>query len=440
MNANCQQERYDVQINDLLPQVLKKWRIILLIGIIMAVLFGLFRVTPLYNIVSSDALYSGDAAERELLQKSVSRLQSEVALKEQELKESIYYNLEPSMITRGYISYYVDAPLNIESLGYQRSLVSLYAAYFNSGEIYNKVANKLNEFIKPVYLSQIVKVETKEPSSFNIYVMGTNKKQADEIMQLLKQEIKNKQSEFSNLVVDHTVRLVFENIEVVSDSDVMDDQIFQNQRYEALKTELSDKIYQLQSIEPSANTTINTFVIGLKFALIGFFVGIALTIMYFSIIVILFNKIISRKQIINICKLDVVGEFIQEKYKKNKIDVLISKLADEPYNMPKEETNLVIANNIKAMSKSKKILIVGCKAVTNIEKIHDGISSCSLLKDYDISFSNKALSHNETLENVIAAGSVIIILKRNKTSLDELQNVICTIDNYKKDLVGVILT
>lgn len=441
MNTKRENEFYEVTLSDLLSFALKQWRKILLVGIIIALGFGLFKFIPLYYGSNGDNLNPTEVAEKKILQKTIEETKAAISKLEKEQNESIYYNLEPSLITKGFISYYVDTPIKDVDLGYERNLVACYLDYFISGEIYGQISSQLSEYIKPEYLLQIVEVEFEGRSTFTIYVLGSNEKQTNEIMKLLKQELSRKKLEFSNIVTDHTISLITENIVVVSDSKVMDDQIFQLERIEALKTKLSEKESQLQTIETAAITKFDALFIGLKFGLIGLLVGIASAIMiYFSVAVILLNKIISRQQIINNFKIDVLGEFIQEKYKRRKIDVFVSKLVGEPYDMNNEDINLVIANNIIAMAKSKKVLVAGCKDVTDTEKIFEGISSCKILKDYEISFSNKSFSHHETLENVSDVGSVIIILKRNRTSLDELQNTICTIDNYNKDFVGVILS
>ncbi len=442
MNTNCENKFYDITIYDLFPLVLKKWRKILLIGLIVAVVFGLYKFIPLLNIANNDQLLATQVIEKELLQDSINEIQEEVNLKEKELKESIYYNLEPSMITKGIVSYYIDAPIQDEALGFQSDLVYLYVDYFNSGEIYKVVAKQLSDDIKPVYLSQIIKAEangTNAPSSFNIFVMGASSKQTNEILQLIKQEINNKQSEFSNLVSEHTSKLTSENIVVVSDSKVLDDQNFQTNRYEALKTELNDKKSQLQNIEAQVNTIKDAVISGLLYSLIGLLAGIVLAMIYYFITVNLSNNIKSRKQIIINYGLEVLGELIQKNNKSNRLDMLISKLAREPYGLSTEEINRIIANNIIAMSKSKNILIVGCKDIINTEIIFEGISSCDILMDYKVGFSDKPLHTSETLSNVLKCDSIILIVKKNKTSLDELQNAIHTVNKYNKDLVGTIL-
>lgn len=446
MNKNCENSFYDITINDLMPLILKQWRKILFIGIIIAVAFGLYRFIPLYYTANSYHISPTNVEENEakkkLLQESVEKLQSEVDLKETELAESIYYNLEPSMITTGIISFYIDTPIKDEALGYQKNLVSSYISYFDSGEIYNIIANQLNEYIKPNYLAQIVQAKTDygtSPSSFNVYVMGSNKNQIDEILQLIKQEVYNKKSEVSSIVTAHSINLVSENITVISDEKVMEDQQFQIESFAALKLKLDEKKSELQNIEAQPITKKDALLAGLKFSLLGLLCGTALAMAYFSVVVIFSNKIKSRKQIINNYNIEVLGELYQEHKNNNKFDVFVSKLAGEPYGISKVEIYRIVANNIIAMSKSKKLLIVGCKDISDSRDIFDGISSCDILKNYEISCNVKSFSNSETLANILNYGSVIMMVKKNKTSLEELHNAIHIVESYKKDFVGVIL-
>jgi hypothetical protein len=446
MNTNCDNKFYDVTISDLIPLILKQWRKIFLIGIMIAVAFGLFKLIPIYiaadNFEKNPASVTKYEEEKKLLQGSIKKTQSEIEFKENELKESIYYNLEPTMITRGFISFYIDTPMIDKDFGYQQNLVNFYVSYFESGEICNNIATQLDEYIKPEYLTQLVKTKTDYAnglSSFNIYVMGSNRDQTYEIMQLIKQAVYDKKDDVSSILTEHTISMISEDITVVSDAKVKKDQLFQSEGLEALKSKLNDKKSLLQNIESTYVTKKDALLSGLIFGLIGLIFGMVLSMVYYAVVVIFSSKIKTRNQIESNYGVDVLGEFVQKHKKFNKLDALISNLSKEPYDFTKEETNRIIANNMIAMSKSKKILIVGCKDIPNVNQICDGISSCKILMDYELSFIDKPLSNSETLATMLNCGSVIIIAKKNKTTLEELQNAIHIVDNYKKDFVGVIL-
>lgn len=439
MNTNCENkfdnETIDMTISDLIPLTLKRWRKILLTGIIIAVALGMVKFIPLYNA----ATVTDNEDANKLVQKSVEQIQSQINLKENELKESIYYNLEPSIVTSGFISFYIDTPSQDVGLGDQKNLVNSYVTYFDSGEIYNTIANQLSDYIKPEYLAQIVQAKADYENglnSFNVYVMGSNKEQVNNIMQLLKQEVYNKKTEVSSIVSEHSIRLVSENVTVITDPQITIDKQFQTDSINNLKTKLEEKKSELKTIV----TKKHALVTGLIFSLIGLLCGIALSATYYFVVIAFSNKVKSRNQMINHYGLDVLGEFNQEHKSNNKLDVIISKLAGEPYDISRGEMNLIIATNIMAMSKSKKILIVGSKCISNIEKIFDDIATCHVLKDYNIRMNDKPINNAETLANVLNYDSVIVIVKKNKTSLGELKNFIYKIEKYKKDFVGVILT
>ncbi len=446
MNTNCDNKFYDVTINDLIPLTLRHWRKILLVGIVIAVALGLYKFIPLNNTAND---FINDAtklteyeADKKLLQDSIEKIQSEVKIKEKELEESIYLNLDPTLVTRGFISFYIDIPIKDDASGYQQNLVNSYVSYFESGEIYDDIANQLDEYIKPVYLAQMIKTKTDYAngiSSFNIYVMGSNNAQADEIMQLIEQAVYNKKTDFSNIVTAHSISLVSENITVVADTKVKKDQEFQTEGYAALMSKLNEKKSELQSIESEYITKKYALLSGAIFGFVGLLCGMLLAMTYFTVVVIFSNKIKTRKQIIGNYSVDVLGEYIQENKKNNKIDVFISKLAKEPYDLSIDEINQVIANNVLAISKSNKILILGCKDITNTEEVFENISSCEILKNYVITYNDKTINNPGTLSDILNCDAVITIVKKNKTTLDELQNAIYTFDKYNKEFIGIIL-
>lgn len=443
MNGNYENKFYDVTIKELLALTLKQWRKILLIGLIFSISLGIYKITPVYKTKNNVQLKPTNVIENEtaLLQESIKKNQSEINKKEKELKESIYYNLESTMITQGVLSFYIDTKIKDENLGYQNNLVYAYSSYFDSGEIYNRVSEQLSQNVSPVYLKQIVKTETNydDVSFLKIYVWGSKETQVNEILQLLKAEVFNYQPKVSNIISEHTVKLVSENITIVSDTQVKTDKELQEEALTTLKLELDKKKAQLKSLEANSISEGNALKLALKFVFIGLFIGIILAILFYAAIIIFTNKIKSKKQILNNYNIDVLGEYIQGRKNFKKLDALLSKFAGEPYNISLEEMNLIIANNIIAISKTEKVLFVGCKDIIDIEKIFNGIYSSDILKELEMDFSNNTINNSETLSKIRDHGSIVLIVKKNKTSLDELYDAVHTINNYQKDFLGVIL-
>jgi hypothetical protein len=446
MNTNCDNKFYDVTIKELIPLTLKHWRKIILVGMVIAIGLSLFRFIPLYNTANEfqqdPTMVTEYEAEKRLLQESVEKIKNEVKLKEKELEESIYLNLDPTMITRGFLSFYLDTPIKDDALGYQQNLVHSYVSYFESGEIYNSIANQLDEYVNPVYLAQMIKTKTDYAngiSSFNVYVMGSNNEQTDEIMQLIKQAVYSKKSDVSSIVTEHSISLVSENITVVADTKVKKDQDFQTEGYDALKSKLNKQETKLQNHESEYVTKKSALFSGLIFGLIGLIGGILLATGYFTVAAIFSNKIKSRKQIIDNYNVDVLGEYIPDTQKRKKIDVFISKLAEEPYDISINEIHRIVANNIIALSKSNRILILGSKDISNVVKVFEDLSTCGILKDYTIGYNDSPLNNPDTLANILKSEAVILVVKKNKTTLDELQNTIYTIKRYNKEFIGIIL-
>jgi hypothetical protein len=71
--------------------------------------------------------------------------------------------------------------------------------------------------------------------------------------------------------------------------------------------------------------------------------------------------------------------------------------------------------------------------------VFESVSSCEILKNYAIKYNDKSLNNPDTLSDILSCDAVITIVKKNKTTLDELQNAIYTFDKYNKEFIGIIL-
>jgi|LSQX01.3.fsa_nt_gb hypothetical protein len=429
MNTRHEKRFYDITLRELVFQILKRWRSILIFGLICAIALCGINVARIVKN-NSQSLSQEDKVK---LQDTINKLQSQTIKEEKELNESIYFNLDPTVITDGMLTFYMKAGSDDEENTNHKNIMYAYVTYLESDEFCSKITEQMSKKIPPEYIGDLLKTETDFNNKLNflkIHIYGDNEADVVNLIELVKQEIYKYQTKVSGIVKDHNVYLVSEEIKIISDDRVKQDREWKEQYLATLKTELENTKSQLLASGRSIQLS------DLKHAIIGFIAGILLAALFYSAIIIFSSKVKSSNQLINCFDIKILGQFTTKP--KNKLDALINKFGSYPF-VPREEMSSIIAFNIAALAKTKKILIMRSRNINSVEEVFNGTLSCDILRDYEINYCNSLLYDSTTLANLLDTESVIVVLKLNKTSLDEVQNILNTITNYKKDLIGVIL-
>ena len=168
-------------------------------------------------------------------------------------------------------------------------------------------------------------------------------------------------------------------------------------------------------------------------------IGIFASAFLFAVLVIFSSKVKSSKQLKNNYSIHIIGELFNEKSNKNPFDRFLNSFLSKAYNLERSEMYKIIANNIVATAKSNNILIAFGKGVNNIDEIHKNVASQKKLDDFSVNCSTHDFYRAETLEKINNAETVILVVKNNKTSLEDLFDNINLINEYGKDFAGVIV-
>ena len=430
---------FDVSIGELFFLAVRQWRKILILGFAAAILLGAYKFLPLY--IRADTLSVTEREEaKDSLEQMVARLEREYEMKEKELAESIYYNIESSMIIQGTSLFYIDAPADEfeQKIERQKDLLFTYRTFFDSGEIYNSVADKLNTYVEPEYLKQIVstKIDTESSSGcLKIHVIGYDRAKVNEIMQRINEEVLVKKSDIGQIVFPHAIRQVLSSITIISNEDLKEDKERETDNLNRIKTELDGKTAELQAFSPGLPTFRAAVVLGVKCAA----VGMLLAVLLFAALIIFSNKIISKTQLADAFSFPVAGHYITSNKKKNKFDLWVSRRLHEPYGLSKEALSLVVASNIAGYAKAGSLLLLPCRKISGLADLRASVAGHDALKNISVDYCENSVDDGNTLALLGKADAVIIVAKRGGTSVNELRDVAGVVRSYKKDVLGLIL-
>ena len=222
MKENVQNPFYDVTIFELIVLTLKNWRKILLTGLTFALALAVFQLVPLISIQNNQKLKNDFNSQNRMkiseLKQDVEKLQSELDKRKDELKDSIYYNIDPISVVKETMTFYVNSPQIKKENSYVKDLIFAYTAAFNSDEIYTEISNKLETNINPEYLKQIIKAESNydnDTGFFNVYIIGNSEQQVEEIGSILSTTLLNRKDLIAEMISEHSIKLFSNGISVV---------------------------------------------------------------------------------------------------------------------------------------------------------------------------------------------------------------------------------
>ncbi|MEG2050956.1 MAG: hypothetical protein RR012_01500 [Oscillospiraceae bacterium] len=413
----------DVSLRELLLIALKQWRKILCIGIIIAVIASMF-----YFIYDKPKKVN-------LLRTDISILNNSIKSSENYKKESIYYQL-PEPFYQENITFmvkcYQDGKINDPLT---KSLLIAYSIPFLQGD---DVYSQINKSLKVPYrddkfLRQVISISDKNYDDsyvLDIKINHYDNSIAEEIASIIMEIFKKNQIIYNNQIANHELILINQSINQITDQPILNEIKGFNDRLLNDINSLSNKQSELAKYE-SNKTSIGYITI----AITG---GIVFAYLYFCILYLFSNKVKSANQIKYNYSVEIMAEFIRNK--KSKFDKLISAKVGEPINVSSEEMLNIFAINLETMKHdAKDILILSSQDADGTYDLLLSLTTKEDLKDYNIDFLVNKPNTAQTLEKILNYDAVVLVVKKFKTTLNEIEREIDVIESYGKKILGVIL-
>lgn len=447
MSHNDDNLEFDVKA--LVFYVLRRWKAILIAGVIFALLLGGWKAYSENKTAQNESTESRYWLEYRQYEKQIAFYEERIAFTQTKIdtlqeyiNSSILMKLDPRNVYRAKAVYYVDTDYKImPEYTYQNkdktdTLTWFYRRAVNDYNVYVKIGEQIG--IEPKYLMEAVSVSAATDSTLHLSVTYTTPEGATEILRMLQDEIATAQKNLTETIGAHTITKMEDNCGVYIDDGLKDTQQKVSDELLELKDEqleYSEELLELRT-EP-APEELNVLGAFIKWCVLGGAIGVVLVIAYLLVKVLVSNRVYAASQLSCRYHMPVLGEVI---FSKKALSFGMRKLNGlEGCLIENSGGNLqYIAQNIQShCAGAKNIVLCGdtnpviCKKLA--QSLNLRLSGVQIVPVGDL------LKEAEALYQLTKCDLVVLVAEREKSRNGSIEKMLEMIRSCNKDILGFIV-
>ena len=452
----------EIDLKDLMFAVLRKWRPIVLLAIVFALLLGGFKILKGLNQLKDEEYVKQNQEEYEAsleqyestktrLEKELGNIDHNIQTQQKYHDESIILNINPYDEYMESATFYISTDYEImPGMLYQNpntatSILKGYMSIVQNGDMYNYVIGKLKNKIGIRYLKELVKVEPDYTNNmFDIIVIADTEKRAADVMRYIKGSIEASHEKLTEAIGEHDINIVDESSLVTVDLDLEKKQKDFTNTMDQLDTSLKDKTKELEDLEEPANTLLSRRSIlksSIKYAFLGGVLGAFMVVFFICVVFLMSDKLVNEKELKRRYGIMVLGVFRRQEKKRlfSGIDRLIDRMEGTAERELEEAQTFEVAaaNAGNYIEDSRNVLLVGTVSDGAIAAVQDGLSP--LLSGVALSVGGNLGRDAQAIKKAASCDAVIIVEKRNKSGFGEIEQELDVIRSLGKKVLGCIV-
>ena len=453
MNNTYEQE---IDLKDLIFYILKRWRSVLFIAVVLAVLIGGSKIWPgalkyqnKQYLAELQETYDTDLKNyrvtKEGYERNIETLTQNIDYEEKYEKNSVLFQLDPYNKWVAKMDLFLE--INEENgvitmVDPADSLVKAYSSILRS-ESSLKEASKENA-IETRYLRELINIEENiDGNMITVSVTYKDGEGAQKILGNILEGVNARQSELKSSLGTHSVILMNGETSMVADQELADSQNERVNSLSEMQTRLEEAQRSLDELEePQAPTGLSfkgVLKSAVKYGVLGAILGGFMTAFVWCVIYVINPRLHSAEEFKNRFGVKILGAFSQEgKEKKNLgIDTWLEKLEGRVSFSREDVLKRIIANISIYMEKERTVLLTGTAEPDLLRSIETEIKDSFP----EVSFEVRAdMNRNpETLTALPTADGVILVEKCGVSKYKDIENELETIHNLNKKIIGCII-
>ena len=326
-NNNYEQE---IDLKDLMFAVLRKWRPIIVIAVVFAVLLGALKTVKGIRQLGDEEYVKKNQdtyvmnldqynSTKGRLEKEIENLQQNIESQQEYKDHSILMNINPYDEYVETATFYISTDYAImPGMMYQNpntatSILKAYMSIAQNGEMYNYVLGKMNNKIGIRYLKELVKiVPDYDNNMLDITVIGDTRKTASDVRGYIKDSIASSKDSITEAIGEHEYNLVDESQFVTVDLELDKTQTEFSANMDQLDISLKQKTKELSELaEPKNNLLSKGSVLksAVKYAVLGGVLGAFIAVFFLCVAFLMSDKLVNEKELKRRYGIMVLGVF-----------------------------------------------------------------------------------------------------------------------------------
>lgn len=468
MQETVRKEKY-VTIWDLFWKIIRKWRFLICMAVIFAVLVGAGKyLKDVKNIkaTSNQEVKTLEEMQNDLTDEEVQQLarafniQTRLQNKYEYIENSVLMKLDAYNSQRAVLIYYVDTEYKVSlmedfELDKSKDIINAYVVYLKQNG-FSESLEKLIDWKKDYeYLSELIAFDYNiEANSFNVYIYGETEEQRGQICEAIANILEDYSQSLQAKVDNHKLILV-DKFEVPrTDEELKEKQAKVTDEIEGLESKLDSLKVNLSSTqlmilegEEIQQPMGTNAVLNVKFIIMGAFLGIVLGAVWIVFKFTFNKKVQFVDELSNIFGIPLLGRVdISLKNKSSKIfgkfDSWLEYLENgEAYCKEVEMEYLKI--NIEAICESEKIQQLFVASTQKMIPIHEVLITemgIELGKQgLELHYLDEVLQNCNSYEKLIKAQKIILLEKVGDSKFNSIEKELVLCKQHGIKVLGSVL-
>ena len=462
--------REEMTFRELLGIVCARWRMLLALGLVFAVVMGAFRAySDFRNLADAAAI---EAAQEENLlewrqyEAKSKMLEQEILQLEHQEEQAILYNessllmqMDPYNVEVARLTFNVTADVAAIAQELPESwqapafadlkenredrIVNQYLIVAEGASLSALMADTEYVKIADQYLKEIVTVSEYAQGMVTIEVYGTTNVAGMELAKEIYAYCLSRQSEIAAAAGAHTVEVVDAVSTKEIDLTLLNAQLVAQSRPTNLSVELDNKTKELEELkEPAkltAATTATAVSSGIKYAALGAVVGVCVGAVIAFLIETMGTNFKNGTAFSQAVSSRYLGNLNASKNRSG-LDLWAENLLDEDIfsTVPKEERLPLLAANIKEVAKEKRrLLITGMRSQNELERFAEELRQ-HLGSEYQLAVAANLLINAHAIQQLKDVEGVIMVEGTKTANIERVIRAKQYLDEAKSALLGVV--
>lgn len=455
MEPNTMYEQ-EIDLKDLMFAVLYRWKPIVLIAIVFALLLGGFKmVTQYQSLNDEEALQKADEEfqkDLELFQKNkenaereIENLTESIEKQQEYLEESMLMNMSPYNVWESKVALFIKTEYTVvpgmiyQEVNYNSTVLQAYRTALTNLEFLKSVAEKVG--MEERYLAELVTV-TIDGNMLMLQARADKESTVRQIMRELRGGIAKAQPTINNSIGRHTISEVSSSIGSTVDLALSDTQKSQQDRLISLNDSLDKKRTELVEMEEptqESSPKMSALKSGIQYAVLGGVLGGFMVVFFVCVSFLMSDKLYSAKDLRNRYRLKVLGTLpVIGKKQRDSVSAWFARLEGRANPAAAESEYGLIAANVKNYTdKLRNLLIVGTAADETIVSVSEKLGA--LLPGLHIVHGGNMLQETEALAKLAECDGVILVEQCGYTLNGNVAAELEKVTDLQKPVIGCVV-
>ena len=469
-NKPIEQIDTEIKVRSLLFYILKKWRLVLTLTLIMLVCTLGFSAVKLLMEVSDDEYIDVVAKEYneqvidytsriQTLEREIEQLEDDLVWQHAYNQDSSLMKIDPYSKMVSTMTYYVDADEQIDPdyleqyISVTDTLLKRYMLYLNSGELYAQLLEQFPEMIDVRYIKELVSVTMYDTTGMIILtVIGNDDETAQTIFSIALNGMMEIYNETVTSIGEHKLIVLDSSSYSYQDLSLATRQQTNLEMIYTLDTQIREKYteldslnkeYKALSLSPLWRRTVVQFVQTALYTVLG---TIMVLVFFLAMYYVSSDRILDLDKLRNSARLNTVGVIpCAARKRKWLLDQAAAAIGGITLRSAERDAVLAltaqsICQTVLAKGISRgTIALTGSIAAEELKTIAAAFNQTIAESELHFAAAGNAMRDVSSVEAITAADAVVIVEKQNQSRCADVLQETARIAAWDQSILGIVL-